>query len=265
MANKQITGLTADSTPATNDYIVKENNGGTETRKTLMSDFVTFLEAQLTDYSDPTNIGAPTTDGTNLQTDIRAIIGGSTIATVTKDLADLATHIAGTSDNHDAEDITYDSTSDVDTALNTIFNRLNGIQDDATALITGVQLINYNIINFDNTQNSDYYDTSTATISLSEDVLLGALGIDNTQFSTFNYAIDHKLMVQVYKMTKASSYMQNEVLGATDLKITWQEDDNNLHLDKVELDDSTIGIANTEDIKIMIYAQIFKNYVSGIS
>jgi hypothetical protein len=122
-------------------------------------------------------------------------------------------------------------------------------------------LINYNIDDY--STSGDYYDSGTSTISLSEEVLLDTINRGNSgSTEVFNWALDHKAMVDVFILIKASNYMQNLALATEKVKITWQTDDNYIHLDKIEI--TPTGIDPTDDVKIMIFTKLFKIYeISG--
>jgi hypothetical protein len=111
----------------------------------------------------------------------------------------------------------------------------------------------------DYSTSGDYYDSGTGTISLSEEVLLDEINRGNTGTSdAYNWALDHKAIVGVYILVKASSYMENLALASEKLKITWQTDDNYIHLDKVEV--VPTGIADGDEVKIMVFTKLFKIY-----
>lgn len=261
MADSTIKNLTAATTLTAADYFVIDSTAS-GTRAITYENVLSEIEGDLS-LTDPTNVDSSFTDGTNLQADIRAIVGEATEASIVYNLQDLTAHISATGNKHDASEVTYTPTSPVGSSETNVAAELDSLRSLLTDNYSQqMVLINYNIDSY--STSGDYYNSSDGVVELTEEMLLEEINRQNTGSTyEFDWALDHKLMVDIYQMTKADSKMSNVAQAVGVTEIFWQSDNNRIHLDKIQIDDGLFS--SSVAYKIMVYTRLFKNYPLSIS
>ena len=166
---------------------------------------------------------------------------GNVTNTLQATKAEYDAHINGTSDNHDASAITFNS-STVQNELMTLKNRLN---ESMTLNNRDIHIV---ITNY-----------TAGDASWTEAEILAMIGIDNANYTDFNYRIDQRFPVYIYELNKVAGHATNVNIPTDKIDISFEvTGEGNYHMKGLTINDNVFTA--TEDYRISLTVRLYKEY-----